>query len=75
MQCPTLDQFFLIFYPTENKTQKYLVPHYLVDNIKAVVREYNGFVNLTCENNLFIIEIGLMFKEENSYDKAVQIFE
>ena len=46
-----------------------------LDNIKAVVREYNGFVNLTCENNLFIIEIGLMFKEENSYDKAVQIFE
>ncbi|MBR4050444.1 MAG: GHKL domain-containing protein [Clostridia bacterium] len=46
-----------------------------LDNIKAVAKEYNGFVNLTCENNLFIIEIGLMFKEENSYEKAVQIFE
>ena len=46
-----------------------------IDNIKAVAKEYNGFVNLTCENNLFIIEIGLMFKGENSYEKAVQIFE
>lgn len=46
-----------------------------LDNIKAVAKEYNGFVNLTCENNLFIIEIGLIFKEENSYEKAVQIFE
>lgn len=46
-----------------------------LDNIKAVAREYNGFVNLTCENNLFIIEIGLMFKGENAYEKAAQIFE
>lgn len=46
-----------------------------IENIKAVAKEYNGFVNLTCENNLFIIEIGLMFKGENSYEKAVQIFE
>ena len=46
-----------------------------LNNIKAVAKEYNGFVNLTCENNLFIIEIGLIFKEENSYEKAVQIFE
>lgn len=46
-----------------------------LDNIKAVAKDYNGFVNLTCENNLFIIEIGLMFKGENSYEKAVQIFE
>lgn len=46
-----------------------------IDNIKSVAKEYNGFVNLTCENNLFIIEIGLMFKGENSYEKAAQIFE
>lgn len=45
-----------------------------IENIKAVAKEYNGFVNLTCDNDLFIIEIGLMFKGEKSYEKAVQIF-
>ena len=45
-----------------------------IENIKAVAKKYNGFVNLTCENNLFIIEIGLMFKGENAYEKAAQIF-
>lgn len=46
-----------------------------IDNIKNVAKEYNGFVNLTCENKLFIIEIGLMFKGEKTYEKAAQIFE
>ncbi len=45
-----------------------------IENIKTVAKEYNGFVNLTCENNLFIIEIGLMFKGEISYEKAAQLF-
>ena len=36
-----------------------------ITNIKSVAKKHNGFVNLTCDNGLFIIEIGLMFKGEN----------
>lgn len=44
-------------------------------NIEAVAKEYNGFVNLTCKDNLFIIEIGMLFRGEDLYEKASQIFE
>ena len=35
-----------------------------IDNIKTVAERNNGFVRLECQNNIFKIIIGLMFKKE-----------
>ncbi|MBP9988506.1 MAG: GHKL domain-containing protein, partial [Ruminococcus sp.] len=35
-----------------------------IENIKTVAERNNGFVKLECKNNIFIIKIALMFKNE-----------
>lgn len=43
-----------------------------IDNIKNVAKEYNGFVNLTCDKKIFIIEIGLICNSEVENNAEIQ---
>lgn len=46
-------------------TKKSLKNHgFGIENIKTVAERNNGFVKLECKNNIFIIKIALMFKNE-----------